>query len=459
VEQIFGQKYLLTRPLGKGAMGIVYEATHRSLRRPVAIKVLLSQYTGDQGAMKRFFREALAVSYLKSRYVVRVFDCDVTPAGAPYIVMESLTGTDLSVRLSEGDVAPETVVDWTIQICSAMFEAHARGIIHRDLKPSNLFLLEDNTIRVLDFGVSRIADGVDLTARSEIVGTPAYIAPEVLKGKKATPQSDLWAICVIAYKALSGHFPCEPEGPDRNAMSAMVATLSVPATPLRTFRPDLPEGLCDAIMKGLAKAPDDRYTSARALSDALKPFASAGATFEELTSEELSAIRKASEDPELLSALERQAATLAASTRPTVPDLAEVQGSTPAEGTSPAMVLYRSGTPGARARLSGVAGFTLLFGALIAAFQLGGARGGGAAPPTADVAPTGLPSQTAPPSLTTVVVPIFSAPLATTAPPSSASPSVPLRKAVPAASGPKSAKVQPHPQSPAPTVPRPLFIE
>ena len=459
MDQIVGHKYLLTRLLGKGAMGVVYEATHRSLRRPVAIKVLHSQYTGDHSAMKRFFREALTVAHLKSRYVVRVFDCDVTPSGAPYIVMESLTGEDLAVRLGEREVASETVVDWTVQICSAMYEAHGRGLIHRDLKPSNIFLLEDNTIRVLDFGVSRIADGVDLTAHSEIVGTPAYIAPEVLKGQKATAQSDLWAISVIAYKALSGHFPCEPEGQDRNAMSAMVATLSVQATPLRTFRPDLPTGLCDAIMKGLAKLPAERHASAKALSDALKPFASAGATFEELSSDELSAIREASENPEALSALEKQASALAASARPTLPEGGEPRvAARGVDSTSPAIEMNGSPTTStSRARLSRIAAVALLVAAVVTAFLLGGA-GGAATPPTAGVMTSATADAPTPtPSATLKALSASSPPVESAA---SVSPPGPTRKQVSPVSAAKQPKPKPAPAPPRSSGPRsPMFIE
>ena len=285
--EAISSKYALTQAIGTGAMGTVYEATQLSLRRRVAIKVLHPQYTENAAIIKRFFREALAVSHLRSRYVVRVFDSDVSPAGAPFIVMDRLEGCDLAARLRQGSIETTTVVDWTIQVCSAMNEAHRRGIVRRDLKPSNLFLVGDGTIRVLDFGISKFTEAGVLTAGSQILGTPAYIAPEVLRGHQATAQSDLWAIGVIAYKALSGHLPCEAERPDATGIAAMFATLSMPVTPLRHYRPDLPEGLCNAIMKGLVKDPEHRYLSAKDLAIELVPFGSNAEYFEDLTDDEL----------------------------------------------------------------------------------------------------------------------------------------------------------------------------
>lgn len=278
-------KYTVLRPLGKGGMGIVYEANHRLLRKRVAVKVLHGQYAGDASVTRRFLREATAASQLRSRYVVRVLDADKTADGAPFIVMDLLSGRDLAAVLRDRDVlSVAQVVDWLVQVCSAMNDAHGLGIIHRDLKPSNIFIAEpDQTVRVLDFGISRLVEGNELTAGSEILGTPNYIAPEVLQGRPADAVSDLYAIGVIAYRALSRRFPCEVSSNEKgNPFAALLATVMTAPKPIRDLVPDLPEELAAAIMKALAKDPRDRFASAREMAMALRPFGSPAAEFEEL---------------------------------------------------------------------------------------------------------------------------------------------------------------------------------
>jgi serine/threonine-protein kinase len=277
-------KYSITKPLGRGGMGTVYCAEQRHLRRSVAIKVLHAQHAGNDALTKRFFREAIAVSQLRSKYVVRIFDSDTTPAGEPFIVMELLSGQDLSARLRQGLPDVKRVVDWIIQICSAMYEAHTRGLIHRDLKPSNIFLAEpDETVRVVDFGISKITEGAELTAGSEILGTPHYIAPEVLQGVTIDARVDIYAIGVIAYRALSGAFPCDAANKsDTNAFAAIVATVTNPPKPLGEHRPDLPPGLVDAVMKALEKSPAQRYANAKEMAEAFAPFGSGELFFEDL---------------------------------------------------------------------------------------------------------------------------------------------------------------------------------
>lgn len=281
------EKYTVLRPLGRGGMGTVYEANHRVLKKRVAVKVLHEQHAGDVALMRRFMREATAVAALRSRYVVRIFDSDKTREGAPFIVMELLSGCDLGAVLRRKRPSVERVVDWIVQICSAMHEAHLRGIIHRDLKPSNVFIAEpDESVRVLDFGISRLVEGNELTAGSEVLGTPNYIAPEVLQGAPADGRSDLYAIGVIAYRALSGRFPCDGDQAAANRFSALIATVIVPATPLGELVPELPKELTDAVMKALAKDPTARFSSAREMAMALRPFGTSAAEFEELTESE-----------------------------------------------------------------------------------------------------------------------------------------------------------------------------
>ncbi|MCA8967819.1 MAG: serine/threonine protein kinase, partial [Planctomycetes bacterium] len=161
-------KYTVVRALGHGGMGVVYEAEHARLGQNVALKFLKPEHVEIAQDLARFEREARAAATLKSPHVVRIYDVDTTPEGVPYIVMELLAGHDLSQELRRRDDVPlAEVVDWMLQVCAAMGEAHARGIIHRDLKPSNVFLCEGGEqVKVVDFGISKLLASGEFTGSS-----------------------------------------------------------------------------------------------------------------------------------------------------------------------------------------------------------------------------------------------------------------------------------------------------
>ncbi len=231
---VLGGKYVVERLIAEGGMGAVFEARHTRLGHRVAIK-LLQPYTrivpqiGD-----RFEREARAAAQIRSRNVARVIDVETLPDGAPFMVMELLEGHDLEAEIgTRGTIPPVEAVNYALEACAGMAEAHRLGIIHRDLKPANLFLSMEGgerVLKVLDFGISKLTADVDLkmTSTNSVLGTPLYMSPEqVRSAKHVDARSDIWSLGIILYEMLSGTVPFL--GETANAVAAsIVADEAVP---------------------------------------------------------------------------------------------------------------------------------------------------------------------------------------------------------------------------------------
>jgi serine/threonine protein kinase len=228
-------KYAIVKVIGEGGMGIVYEATHLRLRRRVALKMLLPHMMATSSdTVVRFEREARAAAQLRDRHVTKVLDVDTTADGLPYLVMEYLEGHDLEAELAaRGPLPIGEAVGYVLQACTAMTEAHGAGIVHRDLKPSNLFLCPERegwTVKVLDFGISKMADDGDarLTGTQASVGTPLYMSPEQVRSSRSVDlRTDIWALGVILYELLAGRTPFE------GSTTAAAASIVADATPPR----------------------------------------------------------------------------------------------------------------------------------------------------------------------------------------------------------------------------------
>jgi serine/threonine protein kinase len=284
VGDTLGGKYKITRLLGQGSMAVVLEATHLRLRQKVAIKVLLPRYVDSKETSIRFDREARAAVSLRGPNVARVYDVETTDGGLPYIVMEVLDGRDLAAEMdARGPIPVEEAVDIILGVCSAMHEAHAAGVVHRDLKPANVFLVGATSplagaaprriTKVLDFGISKLLDAETNVTESEVLlGTPVYMSPEQIEAaKRVDARTDIWSIGVILYEMLASERPFE----GKNTIAAIRAITNDPPKPLDTRRPETPPELVAAIMKALAKSPDDRFPDIAALAQALAPFGSA----------------------------------------------------------------------------------------------------------------------------------------------------------------------------------------
>ncbi|MCA9633374.1 MAG: protein kinase [Myxococcales bacterium] len=275
VGDVIADKYRVERVLGVGGMGMVVAATHQVLDQQVAIKFLLPELAQHPEAGARFQREAKAAVRIQSQHVCRVLDVGVSAEGAPFMVMEYLEGKDLADELEEhGRMAVERAVEYVLQACEALAEAHAAGIVHRDLKPANLFLAErtdgSRIIKVLDFGISKVTDqDVQLTKTSSVMGSPQYMAPEQMQSSKQVDQrTDIWALGAILYELLTNEAPFQGE----TVPEICINIVNTEPKPLLELRPDLPEGLVGIIERCLKKAAEERFENVAELGAELSEY-------------------------------------------------------------------------------------------------------------------------------------------------------------------------------------------
>jgi eukaryotic-like serine/threonine-protein kinase len=269
-------RYRLEARIGEGGMNEVWLAWDDSLKRNVALKILRAAADASPGVLARFEREALATSRLSSPNTVRVFDFGASDDGFSYIAMEYLAGADLQQLVREkGPMPPERAVAFVIQACRSLAEAHAAGIIHRDIKPANLFATrtgdEHDVLKVLDFGIARLVAGAaDATATQSVRGTPAYMAPECWSGADADARSDVYALGATLYTLLTGRPPFA--GTDA-ALLVRAHLLDAPPPPSEVRGEPLSPALDALVLRCLAKAPEERFPTARALEQAVSAIA------------------------------------------------------------------------------------------------------------------------------------------------------------------------------------------
>jgi serine/threonine protein kinase len=271
VPQFIAGRFRIERKIGTGGMGTVYRATHLGLERPVAVKIIRSEFAGDSEVADRFLREARTMAKLRHPHAAMIFDAGSLPDGRPFIIMEFVEGETLSEALAQqGRFSFEQAVRIATQVCDVLQEAHRIGIIHRDLKPSNI-MLNERGVCVLDFGVAKVlASSAESTAThastgsGKLVGTPRYMSPEQCLGQRVGARSDLYSLGVLLYEMLAGRPPFVD--PLQSALLVKQATAAPP--PLPKLRPDIARPLALAVHTLLAKRPDDRPRTA-ALAKAL----------------------------------------------------------------------------------------------------------------------------------------------------------------------------------------------
>jgi serine/threonine protein kinase len=254
-------KYTVTRSLGKGAMGMVYEGFDPVIERKVAIKTILAEYLEAaemEEALARFKREAQAGGRLLHPGIVGVYEYG-TDGGMAFIVMEHVEGQELKRILATG-MRYEVIEIFEImkQLLTALDYSHKQGVVHRDIKPANLMVLAGTKVKIMDFGIARL-ESSSLTQVGTVVGTPTHMSPEQLMGLPADGRCDLWASGVILYELLTGISPFLADTP----ATVMHNVLQSEPVPPSTLKPGLPKGFDGIVQRALAKKPDDRFQTAR----------------------------------------------------------------------------------------------------------------------------------------------------------------------------------------------------
>ena len=261
-------KYRIGRKIGSGGIGVVYAAEHLSLGHEVAIKVLRGAAAMDGSEIARLRREAHIQVRLDHPNIARVMDLDQMADGSIYVVMERLHGRSLADKMSkEGPVAPGFALPCFIDVCRALAAAHGIGVVHRDLKPGNIFLCEEGSSKVLDFGMSKLTSAESLTQAGYTLGTPEYMAPEQCIGAVVEARTDLYAFGVVMYEALTGELPINAA----NRRELLDLHQRQVPKPMRVRRPDLPipAELDVAVMSCLRKKVGERPRDAGELEQML----------------------------------------------------------------------------------------------------------------------------------------------------------------------------------------------
>ena len=275
IGQVVEGRYRVDRLIGKGGMGVVYEAHHLLIRRKVALKVLTANAVFLPERAERFRREALAAAAVGSSHVVDVLDMGQLESGSPYIVLEHLDGVDLGYAVAVAErFGVSRAVHVLCQLCDALSAVHASGIVHRDLKPENVFLIvrdgQPDFAKVLDFGICKFLEsaGTHLTETGETLGTPLFMAPEQVEGRRDVDhRADIYALGALLFFMLTGRAPFDaPSLP-----MLFVHICNEPPPKLRTLLEGVPGELDYVVQRALSKRPADRFGSCEEMKAALAP--------------------------------------------------------------------------------------------------------------------------------------------------------------------------------------------
>jgi len=237
-------------------MATVYKAYEEPLTRHVAIKVLPEFFAEDRDYRVRFQIEAVAIAKLRHNNILTVFAYG-EEEGVPYIVCEFVDGGTLAERLNGAVLMPDALQVLT-PVASALDYAHSQGVLHRDVKPSNIMLLSDGTPVLTDFGLAKVFGSETITVTGQVLGTPEYMAPELVSGDGAGPAADRYSLGVVAYQMLTGRVPFQGNTPG----ATLMAQVHDPLPPARELNPDLSVAVAVVLDKALAKAPAERYETA-----------------------------------------------------------------------------------------------------------------------------------------------------------------------------------------------------
>lgn len=260
IGTLLGDTYRVIKPLGRGGMGELYVARHERLGSHVAVKILHAAFTDHELALARFYREAKAMARIRSPYVATVLDALETADGRPCLIVELLDGEDLQRRLRGGRLGVDEALELAIQVCTGLQAAHAVGVVHRDLKPSNILLDDGQGVaKLVDFGVAHLDGDAQLTQTGTVVGTPAYMAPEQIRGSSSVDgRADVYGLGAVLYRALTGQAPYQGTVPT----SVLSEVLENAPQPPGAIAPDIPPDVEAFILRAMSRDPQTRFDSA-----------------------------------------------------------------------------------------------------------------------------------------------------------------------------------------------------
>lgn len=258
IGKIIDNRYEVLSLVGVGGMSNVYKAVDRQTGAEVAIKFLKEEFFENEELVRRFKNESKAISLLSHECIIKVLDFNITDS-EKYLVVEYINGVTLKEFIdNRGKLTWEETLVFANIILGALGHAHENGVVHRDLKPQNIMLTRDGQLKIMDFGIARLATANQRTVTDKAIGSVHYISPEQVRGQSTDKRSDIYSIGIMMYEMITGKLPFQSE----TAVSVALQQLSDSAQPVSELVPDVPKGLEQIIMKAIEKDPDKRYQSA-----------------------------------------------------------------------------------------------------------------------------------------------------------------------------------------------------
>jgi Tol biopolymer transport system component/predicted Ser/Thr protein kinase len=253
--------YRIIERIGAGGMGVVYKAEDTKLGRVVALKFLPPEMTRDRKAKDRFVAEARAASAIEHSSICTIFEVDEIENDRIFISMAYYQGKTLKDRIAEGPLEIREALDVASQAAHGLAKAHAGGIVHRDIKPGNIFITEDHEVKIVDFGLAKLAGQVRLTTTGKTMGTVSYMSPEQARGEETGPETDIWALGVVLYEMVTGELPFKGD----YDVAVVYSVMNEDPPAMSGIRPGVPEELENIVKKALAKNRAERYKDANEL--------------------------------------------------------------------------------------------------------------------------------------------------------------------------------------------------